>query len=133
MHPDIKKQLDSFETPLTVLDSKYLYAEIKPQAKQSTSFGGGRAYTPKKKRMYLDELALKLSQTFDGTPFVGSVRVAVVYSFPWRKTDKDREAWALMDRRPDIDNLFKPLADCLEAANGAISVKISSVNSPVFG
>jgi Holliday junction resolvase RusA-like endonuclease len=152
MHSDIRQQLDAFETPLTVINSKYLYAEIKPQAKQSTKFGRGHSYTPKKKRMYLEELATKLGQTFDGVPMEGQLRVAVVYSFPWRKTDKDREPWALMDRRPDIDNLFKPLADCLEAVGvfgddaqivevtirkirhdiPAISVKISSVNSPSF-
>tara|TARA_R110002051_G_scaffold255522_1_gene314599 strand:- start:950 stop:1417 length:468 start_codon:yes stop_codon:yes gene_type:complete len=150
MHPDIRHQLDSFSTPLLILASKYLYAEIKPQPKQSTSFGRGHSYTPKKKRLYLEDLSAKLSQTFDGVPMEGKLRVAVVYSFPWRKTDKDREAWALMDRRPDIDNLFKPLADCLEAIGvfgddaqivevtirkirhdiPAISVKISSVNSP---
>ena len=152
MHPEVRKQLDGFETSLVIVESKYFHAELKPQAKQSTSFGGGRAYIPKKKRMYLEELSTKLGQCFDGHPFEGQVRVAVVYTFPWRRVDKNRETWALMDKRPDIDNLFKPLADCLEAVGvfgddaqivevtarkirhdiPAISVKISKVYSPSF-
>ena len=150
--PDIRRQLDEFSTHLVVKDSQYLYAEIKPQAKQSTSFGQGRAFTPKKKRLYLAELSQKLGESFDGDRMEGQLRGAVVYSFPWRKTDKDRGLWALMDKRPDIDNLFKPLADCLEAIGvfgddaqivevtarkirhdiPSISVKISKVYFPVF-
>ena len=152
MHPDIRRQLDEFNTTLIEQDFKYLYAEIKPQAKQSTSFGSGRAYIPKKKRLYLEELSKKLGESFDGQRMDGQLRVSVVYSFPWRIADKERDIWALMDKRPDIDNLFKPLADCLEAIGvfgddaqivevtarkirhdvPSISVKISSVCFPSF-
>ena len=107
--------LDEFTTPLEVVESKYLYAEIKPQAKQSTSFGQGRAFTSKKKREYLTSLATLLAQSHDGTTLEGELRVVALYSFPWRKIDKVKTGWALMSKRPDIDNLHKPLADCLEA------------------
>ena len=115
MHTDIRQQLDSFDTPLLVLASQYLYAEIKPQAKQSAAFGGGRAYIPKKKRLYLTELSNKLAESWNGVPMMDKLRVSVIYSFPWRKTDKNTDGFALMDKRPDINNLFKPLGDCLEA------------------
>jgi Holliday junction resolvase RusA-like endonuclease len=115
LNPEVSHLLDQLETPLLVLASQYLYAEMKPQAKQSAAFGGGRAYVPKKKRLYLEELSSKLAQSWNGVPIIGKVRVVAIYSFPWRKIDKNPTGWALMDRRPDIDNLFKPLADCLEA------------------
>jgi Holliday junction resolvase RusA-like endonuclease len=111
---DLRQLLDELSTSLAVVETRYLYAEIKPQAKQSTSFGKGRAFTPKKKREYLTSLATLLAQSHDGSRLTGEVSVSVLYCFPWRKIDKVQTGWALMDKRPDIDNLHKPLADCLE-------------------
>jgi len=110
--------LDRWDDSVAVTRTEYTYANVKPQPKQSTRFGKGRAFTSAKKRAYVKLLGEELAKHFTGkAPLSGDVRVSVLYSFPWRQSDKDvvRDlGWAFMNVRPDVDNLFKPLADSLQ-------------------
>lgn len=112
--------LESFDDPLsTRIGRSYdLFIEVKPQAKQSTRFSRGRAYTPAKKVQYIKEIQSQVSNQFNTEKFSGTIRLSVAYSFPWRKKDsklQKKVTWAFMNSRPDVDNLFKPLADSLES------------------
>ncbi len=104
----------------TVIRTEYLQADIKPEAKQSTRFTKlGHAFTSEKKRKYVASL-VEIFEAHKIQLFTGRLRVTVVYSFLWRKSDKQKakqQSWAYMDKRPDIDNLFKPVADALDKAN----------------
>lgn len=110
--------LDRWDESVAISRTEYTYANLKPQPKQSTRFGKGRAFTSAKKRAYMKSLAEELSKHFTGsTPMAGDIRVSVLYAFPWRQSDPDvvRDlGWAFMNVRPDVDNLFKPLADAMQ-------------------
>ena len=49
-------------------------------------------------------------------PLQGALKLTVDFVFPWRKSDsKTRRAWSKLpnDKRPDVDNLIKMVADVL--------------------
>ena len=100
----------------------FLSSDVKPEPKQSTRFTiTGHAYTDPKKKKYLQRLVQDFLKDLDKNfvPFDGRLRVSVVYSFPWRKSDSKiskNQTWAYMDKRPDVDNLFKPVGDALQTA-----------------
>lgn len=93
----------------------YRFLNVKPQAKQSVRFGGGRAFTDPKKKAYVNDIAAKVSPYADSMRFTGPVHIGIVYCFNWRKSDKvtDRSILREMTARPDLDNLQKPLFDGL--------------------
>jgi len=99
-----------------------LSANVKPEPKQSTRFTlSGHAYTDPKKKKYLQKLVQEFLRKLDDNfaPFEGQLRVMVVYTFPWRKSDAKvarNQSWAYMNKRPDVDNLFKPVGDALQTA-----------------
>jgi Holliday junction resolvase RusA-like endonuclease len=97
-----------------VLRSFYAYAEIKIQAKQSTQFGKGHSFTPKKKREYVEKLTKLLVDSYDGPKILGSVRLSVIYCFPWRKQDFKSLGWVFKGTRLDLDNATKPLMDAIQ-------------------
>ncbi len=105
-----------------VTRTHFVSATIAPQPKQSTRFAAsGHAYTSPKKRKYVNDLVSSFRECVGSgfTVFNGRLRVTVVYSFPWRKSDAKtakNQSWAYMNKRPDIDNLFKPVADALQKA-----------------
>ena len=118
MTPELLLMLDNFDSYITVVSSVYAYAEMKPQTKQSTNFGRGRAWTSPKKRKYLSDLADCLREDLTDGFISGRIRLTVLYCFPWRQSDKKLQrqlGWALMDKRPDTDNLTKPLCDALQS------------------
>ena len=110
--------LDEWDRYAVPQHTWYAYAELVPQSKQSTNFGRGRAWTSPKKRQYLKDLAALLRKDLTGVALSGKIRLTVVYCFPWRQSDKAMQrqlGWAFMDKRPDIDNLTKPLCDALQS------------------
>ena len=106
----------------TVSRTLLLFADVKPEPKQSTRFTlSGHAYTSAKKRKYLEKLVQEFLRGIQKgfTQFEGRLRVTVIYAFPWRKSDSKlskNQSWAYMDKRPDVDNLFKPVGDALQTA-----------------
>ena len=116
------KQLLSNSKSAFVSRTHYLSATVPPQPKQSTRFTVvGHAYTDPKKKRYVADLVASFRESVDDhfKPFTGRLRVTVIYSFAWRKSDAKiakKQSWAFMDKRPDIDNLFKPVADAMQAA-----------------
>lgn len=79
----------------------------KPQAKQSVRFGMGRAFTPTQKLLYVKSLKETAKRNMRGKPSVLPLALRVVFTFPHKKKR------GLHDKRPDIDNLLKPLKDAL--------------------
>ena len=92
-----------------------LYLNQKPQPKQSVRFSHGRgAYADPKKKLYVSNLAASLSPYAERFKYDCAVRVDVIFCFPLRKSDKVPSGnFILMEQRPDIDNLSKPLLDAL--------------------
>jgi Holliday junction resolvase RusA-like endonuclease len=131
--------IDQIEDTVKVLRSFYLYASIKPQAKQSVAFGKGHGFTPPKKRAYLKNLGKKLAESYPTQMKVcGLVRLTVLLSFPWRETDCKSLLWALMEESPDVDNLYKPVADslqeiCLKNDSQVVSIRVQKIRSEDVG
>jgi Holliday junction resolvase RusA-like endonuclease len=111
----LKYLIDNFDRSVVVIRSGYLFLDIKPQAKQSVSFGQGRAFIPKKKREYLAALAKQIYIKWKGPKIAGRVRLTIVYAFPWPQKERAMQAlgWSLTDHRIDLDNLLKPVKDSL--------------------
>lgn len=111
-------QLENFHTFYELLERKTLYAEVKPIPKQSTNFAGKRAYTDKRKIKYMKKLLDGLLATYGmrEPPMEGPIVMTVVFSFPWVTEHKKEHkvlGWLFNRKRPDIENLCKPLLDCM--------------------
>jgi Holliday junction resolvase RusA-like endonuclease len=117
----VKQHLQDWEAHCRVIQSHYAYAEITPQAKQSMEMGRGRqkfgklrSFTPAKKKKYVKDLAEKLKESYTGPKLRDSLRLSVIYCFPWRSSDFQSLGWVFKPTRPDCDNLWKPLADAMQ-------------------
>ena len=92
-----------------------MFLNQKPQPKQSVRFSHGRgAYADPKKKLYVSNLAASLSPYAESYAYNCPVRVDVIFCFPLRKSDKIASGeFMLMEQRPDVDNLSKPLLDAM--------------------
>lgn len=119
MNSLMRDMLDNFDGYTRVLRTWYAQIDIRPQAKQSTQFSGKtkRAFTPAKKRRYVEAVTKLFRESYKGVKLSGCVRLTVIYSFPFSQLDletgKDKLAWVFTAHPPDVDNLFKPLADAM--------------------
>jgi len=99
----------------TVKRTEYALAPLLPQAKQSVQFTrSGQAFTPAKKKKYVKDLNAFIRASYAAARMTGPIRVTILFCFPWRSADskkKRKDGWAIMDKRPDVDNLLKPLLD----------------------
>lgn len=111
----LKDILDSVPAIGRIKRTEYAHVPLVPQAKQSVRFTKfGPAYPSKKKAQYMKDLKGFLRSSFAAEPMTGPLRITLLFCFPWRKTEKKdvrAKEWALMDKRPDIDNLMKPFFD----------------------
>lgn len=132
--------LDDFELGLTVIRAEYLVLNIKPKAKQSTTFGRKRAFTSKKKKGYILDLCRQIEEKYKAPKLCGQIRVTVLYSFPWRIKDKhikDLE-WILATAGTDVDNLTKPVFDslqgiCFENDSEIVELRARKIRSEFMG
>ena len=110
------KMLECWEGAVRVVRTIYLQVEETPQAKQSTQFGRGRSWTPKKKVEYIKRLSSSFSEQHNGSILLGQLRLTVVYCFPWTAKQKPfrQLGWSFTDHTVDLDNLLKPLKDSLK-------------------
>lgn len=88
---------------------------IKPTAKQSTTFAKGRFFTSPDKKMYQDTLKTIIAiqsrkKGYGIIPKDVAVNVEVIALFKQPKTIKRR----FMTVKPDEDNLRKPILDALQ-------------------
>ena len=110
----LRNMLDDWTANVIVERVWYAWALLKPEPKQSTRFSKKRAYTDDRKKTYVEALADDFETTLLHRPPAGPVRVRVLYCFPWRTTDRHVALdWAFMLKRPDVDNLTKPVLDAL--------------------
>lgn len=87
--------------------------DIEFQAKQSCSFNG-HAYTPKKKRMYVESLRAMALLSRPETMLNGPVCLSVSFVRGYPKSWPSKEKFVRpMVGKPDLDNLIKPLKDAL--------------------
>ena len=109
---DTFKNLDTLNGICILGRSAWTYANIRPKPKQSTTFGNGHAYTPQKVKDYVEQLNNQLHHNWsDYTPFENSVKLLVVFSFPFLKKETVER---FKTTRPDVDNLMKPVQDSLK-------------------
>ncbi len=111
----------------------YTYANIKPKAKQSTRFSKkGFTYTKKDVSLFLQEALRQLKQNCTSeTKLNCPVRVLFVFSFQKKNTKL-----SFKSTRPDLDNLEKPIQDCLsqfilEDDSLIVSKQSIKINTPV--
>jgi Holliday junction resolvase RusA-like endonuclease len=99
-----------------------MYIPITPMAKQSVRFNPqtGFAYQPAKVKKYVNLLKQILKSNRPPELFEGDLEIRICFSFKWLKshTKKTRKlGWVFKRKKPDSDNLQKPLFDAL---NGII-------------
>jgi len=115
-----QKMLDNFHEMVKVVRTGHMFLMVRPEPKQSTSFDtrkkGKKAFTSRRKEKYVTGLAEQIKKQWNQPKIMGRVRITALYSFPWRSNDKviRMMLWDLMSTAPDIDNLYKPLADAME-------------------
>ena len=117
MIPVLTQMLKDFDNALSVVDTVWAWAAVTPKPKQSTTFGGGHAFTSVTVRDYVKTLRTDLKTDFRREAArkvvdYAQIRITVIFAFPFRKND-EYEDWLLMNVRPDVDNLLKPLLDVL--------------------
>ena len=83
---DILEKLPKY---YTVTGEHRMFAEIRPESKQSTRIGRYRAYTSKKKKDYVKKLVGCLMTTYGlgKAPITGPVKMSVLYCLPWMPQD----------------------------------------------
>lgn len=96
---------------------------IKPQSKQSTRFGMGRAYTSSQKLLYVKSLKEKAKRSMEGSCSPRPLILSVEFVFPHKKKR------GLHNKRPDIDNLLKPLKDALSGVVYKDDSQVCSINA----
>lgn len=104
---------------------------IKPLAKQSVRFTrSGIAYQPASSKSYCQSLKYYARSQYRGEPESGAIAVDVIFTFPPLKSFTKKRMDALEDepeihcKKPDLDNLAKPL---LDAMNGILWVDDSQI------
>lgn len=87
------------------------------QMKGACRVGNGIRFFKKKAVQQAENTLFALLQPYaPETPHLGPLRLKVVWSFPWRKSETKarRGAGALpCDVRPDLSNLVKMVEDCM--------------------
>tara|TARA_R110002012_G_C11586420_1_gene605838 strand:- start:71 stop:487 length:417 start_codon:yes stop_codon:yes gene_type:complete len=90
---------------------------IEPKGKsRHRTAGNGHTYTPAKQVRWEQQFALFASQYRPDTPMEGplELHIKAVFSRPKRlQRKKDPEGLILHDKKPDIDNVVKSIADAL--------------------
>ncbi len=113
--PQLKTIIDNIPNLGVVSRTEYALVPMLPVPKQSVQFTrGGFAFTPAKKKQYVKDLRGFIRSSYLARKMTGKIRISLLFCFPWRKADKKKTrepGWAMMDKRPDIDNLMKPFFD----------------------
>ena len=96
--------------------------EIRPIAKQSTRFGGGRAYTSRRHLVYAGVIATHVAKALEEQPWKTEpewpLAVQIEAHFAWPKSKKKEIKEGTVSPRvstPDVDNITKPLLDAMKA------------------
>jgi len=106
---------------------KYTFSfPINPQPKQSVKIGSNklghiRAYIPKKKAKYMNDLQLLVASQFGSRKLSGPLiieNVLLVFEMPKSWSEKKKKAYfgTAHIQTPDIDNCLKPLFDSMQKA-----------------
>jgi Holliday junction resolvase RusA-like endonuclease len=87
------------------------------QPRQRIAVQGGRAinYTPAKHPVNVFKAALQMAfaEVYDGPPLICAIGVSVVFVMPRPKCRRRNAKRTWHTKKPDIDNLFKAVADAL--------------------
>jgi len=91
---------------------------IVPIPKQSTAFGRGHSYTPKRQADYVKKLKRHFNSKFPYKGlFEGPIHIQVLFVFPAKgKAKKEKlgdRGWYPHTTVPDKDNLIKPVFDAM--------------------
>ena len=102
-----------------------------PVGKGRPRFAKGRTYTPAKTVAYEAHVAACARRAIT-EPLSGPihVRVQAVFAVPksWTKKKKDELMWRPHTQKPDIDNVFKSIADGMEGIAYANDSQIASMD-----
>ena len=117
-----------------------LTVDIRPIAKQSTRFGGGRAYTSRRHLDYAKAIATALAKQLEEQQWVveetAPLSVHIQAHFRWPKNVKKsiRQSIAPRTSVPDCDNIAKPILDALKALwdddRQVADLRVRKFNSP---
>lgn len=96
-----------------------LIFDLKPMAMQSVSFGRGQAYQPTKKVAYKRLISNIAKEQFSEELLTNALSIKCQFIFATKN-----KKLLLKTSRPDLDNLWKPIADAL---NGIVYVDDSQI------
>lgn len=117
-----------------------LKVDVRPIAKQSTRFGGGRAYTSRRHLEYARVIATALAESLeeqrwnaeDKSPL--SVYIQAHFAWPKNASKAVRKSIAPRTTTPDCDNIAKPILDALGALweddRQVADLRVRKYNSP---
>ena len=89
-----------------------VFIPIEPIPKGRPRFGVGRAFTPIKTRHYESDVKTFVSSAYKNSPLSGPLRLHVFF-YMTRPKGISKNKRLFPDVKPDIDNLFKAIADAL--------------------
>ena len=117
--------------------------DVRPVAKQSTRFGGGRAYTSRRHLVYAGVIATALAKALEEQPWTViddcPISVDIQAHFKWPKSTKKAKRKSIEPRIsiPDADNICKPILDACKALWGddrqVADLRVRKYNSPRDG
>jgi Holliday junction resolvase RusA-like endonuclease len=102
---------------VTWIFSFTVYGE--PMGKQRPRFGRGRTYTPKKTVDYEKAVKEAFNEMYEGQQLNGAIRMYVNAFFSIPKSTPKKKRQLMIDgiirptKKPDIDNIWKIIADSL--------------------
>jgi len=94
----------------------FIFIPIRPRPKQSVRKGKYGFYQPKDLVEYIESLRTHIKSQWTSKPLEGAVGFEVIFIFPYPKSypTSKRRLWEFSCKRPDIENLEKPLMDALK-------------------
>lgn len=114
--------------------------DVRPVAKQSTRFGGGRAYTSRRHLVYAGVIATALAKALEEQPWLiepdTPISVEIQAHFRWPKSTRKAKRKSTEPRVsvPDCDNIAKPVLDSLSALlsddRQVADLRVRKLNAP---
>lgn len=86
----------------------------KPQARARTVSARGKTWSYSPKNAWKELVCYNMKLTKPPEPMTGNLNAIMIFRMPRPKNDKSGSWW--MNKRPDIDNIYKAVSDAMQDA-----------------